>query len=289
MGKTQRLRHIFTPIRFTPTRVGKTRPWSYSLLERLGFTPTRVGKTRGKTSGVKGSHGSPPRGWGKPDGFLHQVNKPRFTPTRVGKTRTNPLRANHTTVHPHAGGENQPRPIVRPPKVGSPPRGWGKLAMRRQPHLRERFTPTRVGKTREGKAPGFPPAVHPHAGGENVNAVGVSIATIRFTPTRVGKTQWAVSEHHVFGSPPRGWGKLSLLFFGLLFGRFTPTRVGKTFTGRQPLGSHRFTPTRVGKTRQVVLLSRSLSVHPHAGGENLWRLWTSRSLDGSPPRGWGKL
>ena len=71
-------------------------------------------------------------------------------------------------------------------------------------------------------------AVHPHAGGENGEV--------------------AESDQALSGSPPRGWGKLSVAHGILSIPRFTPTRVGKTYFS------------------SGARMSRS--VHPHAGGEN---------------------
>ena len=71
------------------------------------------------------------------------------------------------------------------------------------------------------------------------------------------------------GSPPRTWGRL---WEGLGFtsnGRFTPTHVGTT-TGREIEGS-------------------SLSVHPHARGDDAMPSHPTSALFGSPPRTWGRL
>ena len=50
------------------------------------FTPTRVGKTPLPQAVETHRHGSPPRGWGKPEDVENLLAAERFTPTRVGKT-----------------------------------------------------------------------------------------------------------------------------------------------------------------------------------------------------------
>ena len=92
-------------------------------------------------------------------------------------------------------------------------------------------------------------AVHPHACGENAQGVDCSGCLL--------------------GSPPRVWGKPSVLDWERDDQRFTPTRVGKT-------GGNR--PGRL-----------SGSVHPHACGENAIITDPPYGLSGSPPRVWGKL
>ena len=91
-----------------------------------------------------------------------------------------------------------------------------------------RFTPTRVGKTKAQAGGAWAAAVHPHACGENVRYADVIM--------------------YVTGSPPRVWGKLA------------PTRA--------PGNRARFTPTRVGKTASLPSQRTLPTVHPHACGEN---------------------
>ena len=114
-----------------------------------------------------------------------------------------------------------------------------------------------------------PQSVHPHACGENENQVHAVVGDGRFTPTRVGKTSLSQdSLSQASGSPPRVWGKRERSLPDPRDSRFTPTRVGKTLTAEAA--------------------SLSLTVHPHACGENLFddfRLWAH---GGSPPRVWGK-
>ena len=64
------------------------------------------------------------------------------------------------------------------------------------------------------------------------------------------------------------WGKRFPLFFGESYNRSTPTRVGKTHaTGAALPGA---------------------PVHPHACGENAYKLNVRDAVRGPPPRVWGK-
>ena len=240
-------------LRFTPTRVGKTRCAQHPLHRTSRFTPTRVGKTAQVVSGVLRSGGSPPRVWGK-RGFSFRLVRYR-------------------AVHPHACGENcSPRGILRAffrftptrvgktcalwiawqPLPGSPPRVWGKLLSGVCRPTDLRFTPTRVGKTQEC-ADGldcrtrFTPTRVGKTGGFDGGPVG----GVRFTPTRVGKTRQLVRnlQRQLRFTPTRVGKTHILLREPFEHRRFTPTRVGKTSDMQKHLRHQRFTPTRVGKTR----------------------------------------
>ena len=258
-----------------------------------------------------GSHpvGSPPRVWGKPAPTAIAPSRRRFTPTRVGKTSNPAVLILGETVHPHACGENAAGSTPSIESAGSPPRVWGKRGNSPSVHRGGRFTPTRVGKTCMAAPKSRPVAVHPHACGENVPLWFRALAKIgspprvwgkhvlslsqmrqcRFTPTRVGKTpaiirwvrMWSVHPHACgenssamvvvsasTGSPPRVWGKRVYRAKILSRGRFTPTRVGKT--------------TAAGPSRPTI------TVHPHACGENGGARPGFGGAGGSPPRVWGK-
>src|SRR5205823_4492433 len=133
---------------------------------------------------------------------------PRFTPTHVGKTWAKHGPENPATVHPHARGEDMVGRDRIGHRLGSPPRTWGR---RRLPPSRAgsaRFTPTHVGKTCLRCCPVAPPAVHPHARGEDIPS--------------------SACEGSSSGSPPRMWGRHGPRRFGRVGSRFTPTHVGKT-------------------------------------------------------------
>ena len=171
-----------------------------------------------------------------------------------------------------------------------------------------RFTPTRVGTTRNGVCPIVAKTVHPHACGDHV-----SPSTFRST---------------VAGSPPRVWGPPGLRSCSLPPSRFTPTRVGTTAAAPSrparsavhphACGDHRampeicsthrgspprvwgprhgrlgvdrrrrFTPTRVGTTIFISACIRVSPVHPHACGDHAAGLPERTPVYGSPPRVWG--
>ena len=111
-------------------------------------------------------------------------------------------------VHPHVCGENAVHAIRACRTSGSPPRVWGKLAFNTMPVHVCRFTPTCVGKTYEFWRQKRCGSVHPHVCGENERSVPKG---------RRGE-----------GSPPRVWGKLTVVMGYSLLIRFTPTCVGKT-------------------------------------------------------------
>ncbi len=200
-------------------------------LRRLGrrFTPTRVGKIWPRNRLTISLTGSPPRGWGKWMQHEKSLLSLRFTPTRVGKMPC------CVTDRP-AAGRFTPTRVGKMRHLlewaddtpGSPPRGWGKSPRRQWYARRVRFTPTRVGKIEYSIPNRHHNAVHPHAGGENVDPPSETCKTI--------------------GSPPRGWGKCQRVEILTFCIRFTPTRVGKIGFG--------------------VSAGRYETVHPHAGGEN---------------------
>ena len=112
---------------------------------------------------------------------------------------------------------------------GSPPRVRGTRSLTTKEIATARFTPTGVGKTRGSSRKICPLAVHPHGCGENVGMAVPGLPEKRFTPTGVGKTQpCAAAILHIFGSPPRVWGKRHRLLLLRDPARFTPTGVGKT-------------------------------------------------------------
>ena len=214
----------------------------------------------------------------------------RFTPTRVGTTL--PLRNGlpTSTVHPHACGDNASVAVSKSTDPGSPPRVWGQLLMFAGLLIGLRFTPTRVGTTSAARLSLRPVTVHPHACGDNVLLWLAPILGARFTPTRVGTTLLAyLPVEPTGGSPPRVWGQLSERGIALFPQRFTPTRVGTTPAGASGLpDGDRFTPTRVGTTKRVNCNRFSITVHPHACGDNSRVHPGARYTTGSPPRVWGQ-
>ncbi len=172
--------------RFTPTRVGNTCRRSSSLswlavhphtrgeyspqpplaLRHARFTPTRVGNTGPDKAHFYYAFGSPPHAWG----IL-------WTICRMRRGRS---------VHPHTRGEYS----VSSRAGGGP----------------ARFTPTRVGNTRQRPLTIRSSSVHPHTRGEYAERAGMSGLIDGSPPHAWGILQRLPHHHRQRGSPPHAWG-----------------------------------------------------------------------------------
>ena len=151
-------------------------------------------------------------------------------------------------VHPHLCGEDAAELWGSKINPGSPPRVWGRLFPALRGMALKRFTPTCVGKTAAACAAAALTAVHPHLCGEDT---------------------WATSTNAgVVGSPPPVWGR--------------------RLQERGDIGRSRFTPTCVGKTLRNSGAPKSIPVHPHLCGEDIYYSWTDWAGTGSPPPVWGR-
>jgi len=130
---------------------------------------------------------------------------------------------------------------------GSSPRPWGTHRRTDPPRGGRRFIPTPVGNTVPRSARRRRSTVHPHARGEHVLLVPVTVAA--------------------FGSSPRPWGTRATRLTGSQKARFIPTPVGNTSPARRP--------------------ATLRSVHPHARGEHTLPCWPHWYVSGSSPRPWG--
>ena len=133
--------------RFTPTRVGNTRPMLHSCLW-CAVHPHACGEYLRSECSSLCKAGSPPRVWGIQHGQAYGVAAQRFTPTRVGNTPTTHALPCAPSVHPHACGEYYRDNGGQLECRGSPPRVWGIREVLTMIALTTRFTPTRVGNTR---------------------------------------------------------------------------------------------------------------------------------------------
>ena len=193
--------------RFTPTRVGTTSPEDFAPSVNAVHPHARGDNLNGSVADDY-PDGSPPRAWGQRKAFPRYRPPDRFTPTRVGTTPSVLVDGPGRTVHPHARGDNQFVGTDGQRGGGSPPRAWGQHLFFHQVRRISRFTPTRVGTTRQYLCTRSQKAVHPHARGDNVGVTHL---------LRIAG-----------GSPPRAWGqRRNALRFALAY-RFTPTRVGTT-------------------------------------------------------------
>ena len=191
--------------------------------------------------------------------------------------------------HPHARGEDPSRMATRGMMVETPPRTWGRRSEAISAFNSLRNTPTHVGKT---SRPSHSPSrrqKHPHARGED--------------PMKRVPGQWDVE------TPPRTWGRPSILTQRPRQTGNTPTHVGKTYVvrsaitqpqkhpharGEDPTAKElsandtRNTPTHVGKTPRERPQVHLYWKHPHARGEDPLLGKILPCLQETPPRTWGR-
>ena len=191
--------------------------------------PRAGGEHRSRSRVAAASDGSSPRGRGTRAGSGRHGRPSRFIPARAGNTSQCRSTRLSPTVHPRAGGEHDQ--VFRWPKSrsGSSPRGRGTPAIDVFRRGEGRFIPARARNTAKPARSSGAATVHPRAGGEH--AIG------------------ALRGEHRGGSSPRGRGT-------------RPSTSGRA-------GCSRFIPARAGNTVASASRSRSLKVHPRAGGEHL--------------------
>ena len=173
---------------------------------------------------------TPPRTWGRPvdcrafgeivRNTPTHVGKTDFralgrdgwgnTPTHVGKTFPSTVQASCKKKHPHARGEDKWLILKIVMRSETPPRTWGRPCLLHRRREARGNTPTHVGKTELNNGVNNNLEKHPHARGEDSGEQG----------GRIGKTE----------TPPRTWGRHSLVAHGSLYRRNTPTHVGKTLS-----------------------------------------------------------
>ena len=130
--------------------------------------------------------GSSPRMWGTRHLRAALDEARRFIPTHVGNTYSASAGMQRRSVHPHACGEHDARPLPDLGHNGSSPRMWGTRWNVKTDGGRCRFIPTHVGNTPPDCGTSRSSTVHPHACGEHAT-------TIRGT-------------QNAAGSSPRMWG-----------------------------------------------------------------------------------
>ena len=92
------------PRRFTPTRVGKSRPVIVGVV--VGAVhPHTCGEILIRPQPRQSKNGSPPHVWGNLHNCVRMTAFPRFTPTRVGKSCSCCHLIALRAVHPHTCGE----------------------------------------------------------------------------------------------------------------------------------------------------------------------------------------
>ena len=231
--------------RFIPTHVGNSR---VNLLKKMLVTvhPHACGELERMMKKLSICVGSSPRMWGTQVCRAAHRGRQRFIPTHVGNSPTGTGPLPRRPVHPHACGELG---VARHPAVellGSSPRMWGTLEVRREREPPRRFIPTHVGNSSCSGSGRSGRTVHPHACGElwsHVPGFGA-----------------------VIGSSPRMWGTPLGGWRAHLIDRFIPTHVGNS--GRGPT------------------LPAPRAVHPHACGELSSYYYSEKEKSFYPPAGY---
>ena len=299
--------------RYKSARGSSPRTWgtvrTHSLRQQTSrFIPTHVGNSRVSQQHPPNPDGSSPRTWGTGGGLRAEVGSCRFIPTHVGNRTRVQRRVLHSTVHPHARGEQgtpHAPPIIT---AGSSPRTWGTVAPLSLYPCRGRFIPTHVGNRRRSSSGGRIVSVHPHARGEQAcgkfvgaNKHGSSPRTWgtarrrqhrrrgrRFIPTHVGNRLLWFQQREEPAVHPHARGEQN-----------TPRRATTVPTGSSPRtwgtamcntlqkNATRFIPTHVGNRACGVNPNDCATVHPHARGEQSSRDAKGTRSTGSSPRTWG--
>ena len=193
--------------------------------------------------------GSSPRGRGKLPRVVRAVGYSRLIPAWAGKTSNEVIGSPVLRAHPRVGGENPGTYAAVGAVPGSSPRGRGKLVAPRTDLLREGLIPAWAGKTASAHATTLLTQAHPRVGGENLKLASTPLPDP--------------------GSSPRGRGKLEVRLLGRRGLGLIPAWAGKTLC---------FQPS--------ALLG---GAHPRVGGENRGLEAVCPILEGSSPRGRGKL
>ncbi len=112
-GKHTAKELVLEHIRFTPTRVGKTASCP-ATRPTCAVHPHAGGENVHASIAPMSSLGSPPRGWGKRKAFTLSTGTLYGSPPRGwGKRGLKKAGSSHSTVHPHAGGENSVKVPLR--------------------------------------------------------------------------------------------------------------------------------------------------------------------------------
>ena len=170
----------------TPAWAGKSCPERLKTASALDH-PRVGGEKRQARTYTASCQGSPPRGRGKAYIFPTFWGVERITPAWAGKSAAITARACWPRDHPRVGGEKDSELFLCRTRVGSPPRGRGKVQRPKRRKPGSRITPAWAGKSSSSMRVVQSSRDHPRVGGEKI---------IRMTTPK-----------YPVGSPPRGRGK----------------------------------------------------------------------------------
>ncbi len=261
--------------------------------------------------------GSPPRGRGRQGVVRERARTPQgahpraggdgeaATQSPVGWIGLTPARAG-TALPARAGVGVTASRLGSPPRgrgrlaiqlkrpassEGSPPRGRGRLSVEDLVSRRPGLTPARAGTAQEGKpcrhlATGW---AHPRAGGDGVMCIDrASSRPIGSPPRGRGRP---TAHRSGSGSPPRGRGRSSGGLAPHPRSGGSPPR-GRGRTGATPRGGATdlggSPPRGRGRPSSWPRSMRSKRAHPRAGGDGLAISDCPEEARGSPPRGRGR-
>ena len=193
--------------------------------------------------------GSPPRGRGKALILALACASSGITPAWAGKRQKLRRTAPRSEDYPRVGGEKVMCNSRDGARLGSPPRGRGKVTLIFIRCFPFGITPAWAGKSSQRTGAATSCQDHPRVGGEKISICAV----------------WL----DLLGSPPRGRGKAC------------PADVCFRHLG--------ITPAWAGKRKQEITQKNKYGDHPRVGGEKYRFSRTSTCTKGSPPRGRGKV
>ena len=151
--------------RITPTHVGKRALGALFYLLPKDH-PHPCGEKSPAVADCERLQGSPPPMWGKVYKIYYLLFKGRITPTHVGKRKICCRVVVKDGDHPHPCGEKIAVAVLCANAIGSPPPMWGKGVGRGYAEIRDRITPTHVGKSNAYLSPPATRRDHPHPCGE---------------------------------------------------------------------------------------------------------------------------
>ena len=155
--------------------------------------------------------GSPPRGRGKVSRGRGKLKNVGITPAWAGKSLCVLMLATLVRDHPRVGGEKR-RVLGRPHlRIGSPPRGRGKVFAVGSRNCTSRITPAWAGKSRKGLRQLFRVEDHPRVGGEKSSILHPHTGQKGSPPRGRGKGGQSVRNRHQAGITPAWAGKSIVL------------------------------------------------------------------------------